>query len=122
MIKVLDFVFNIWYVPFQGAQKGAKFAAVLFLSPSLTFALLGILILLSNLIFGISVVSYFTSFGGSMMAMSTFAIMYFVLDWIYIRNNRDAGSVRYPILYKLLLPVLLLGPLLFFVFAIDKFG
>jgi uncharacterized membrane protein len=119
---IIDFLFNIWFSLFQKAEKGGRLAAVIFLSPSLTFIVMGIVIILIYTFFDVRISSHISALVGSLTSFILFAIIYLLLEKCYVKNGRDAGHIRYPNVHSLLVPVLLLGSLFFFIYTIDKFG
>ena len=121
-MMVLDLLFNICFAPFQKENANGRLAALIWLTPSLTFSLMGSLISLANLLLGIRIFSHVSAMVACIISFLVFAIIYFLLDRIYLKGNRDAGEIRFTVLYSLLLPVLVLGSIVFFSLAIHNFG
>lgn len=119
---LLDFLFNICYAPFLKVKQNGRLAALIWLSPSLTFTFMGILIWLSYFLFGIRVFSHLSAVVSSLISFLIFIAIYLLLDQTYLKKNRDAGAIRFPLLYGLLLPVLVIGSVVFFSLAIYNFG
>jgi len=119
---VLDFLFNICFAPFQKVKKNGRLAALIWLAPSLTFAFMGTLIWLNYFLFGIRIFSHVTALVSSVISFLIFIAIYLLLDRTYLKRNRDAGEIKFPILYGLLLPILVIGSIVFFSLTIYKFG
>lgn len=119
---LLDFLFNIWYSPFRNAQKGGRILPVIFLAYSLTFLFLGFLILLTYFLFDFRLFSFISPLLASFLSILTYILFYFILNLIYNKKNREISRIRYPIVYGLLIPFLLLGPMFLFIYSLDKFG
>lgn len=118
---VLDFLFNICFAPFQKVKTNGRLASLIWLTPSLTFTIMGILNVLLYAVFG-SVTSILSPLALGIFMLLLFAAIYLFLDRIYLKGNRNAGEIRLPILYGLLLPILVIGSIVFFSLTIYKFG
>lgn len=121
-MKIIDFLFNIWFALFRKSGKGGKIAAVIFLSPSLTYLILGFIIATSNVLFGIRIFNYIGPLPFSIISLAVFGLTYYSLNKVYVKGQRDSGEIRYPILLSLMTPLLLLTPLFLFIYIIDKLG
>lgn len=119
---IIDFLFNIWLSLFKKSGKGGRVAAVIFLSPSLTFLIMAMLIMGFNAVLNIRIITYVSAGLGSLISFLLFALILNSLRISYVKNERDAGEIKYPKLYVLLVPVLFFGSLFLFVFSIDRFG
>ena len=119
---VLDFLFNVCYAPFLKVKQNGRLAALIWLSPSLTFSFMGILIWLNYFLLGIRIFSHLSALVSCVISFLIFAAIHFLLNRIYLKGNRDAGEMRFPILFGLLLPVLFIGSIVFFSLAIYNFG
>jgi hypothetical protein len=118
---LLDFLFNICFAPFRNAIKGGRIGALFLFTPSLTFILAGIINILFHQTIGRITLSL-SPLALAAIMLSIFVSSYFLLDTIYIKRNREIGKMSYPILYVLLLPILLLGSVIFFAFTVDEFA
>ena len=69
-----------------------------------------------------SVTSILSPLGLGIFMLLLFTVIYLFLDRIYLKGNRSAGEIRFPVLYGLLLPILAFGSIVFFSLTIYKFG
>lgn len=116
---LLDFLFNVCFAPFQKVGNG-RFAALIWLSPSLTFICTGsinIILFFLRPIINIKLSAMVVGIGSFIV----FAIIAYSLNNIYIKNNRDAGKIRFAILHGLLIPILFIGSIVFFSMSLYKF-
>jgi hypothetical protein len=118
---ILDFLFKICFAPFQKVEKNGRLAALIWLTPSLTFTIMGILNALFHVALG-SVTSRLSPLALGIFMLLLFAVIYLFLDRIYLKGNRSAGEIKFPILYGLLLPILVIGSIVFFSLTIYNFG
>ncbi len=118
---MLDFLFNICFAPFHNAIKGGRLGALFSLTPSLTFTLAGVVNILFYKTVG-RITLIFSPFILSLSMLLLFVAIYFLLDRIYIKNNRTLSKMRFPFLYGLLLLPFFLGSIIFFVFTVGRFG
>lgn len=118
---VLDFLFNICFAPFQKVKTNGRLAALIWLTPSLTFSIMGILNVLLYAAFG-SVTFIFSPLVLGIFMLLLFVVIYLFLDRTYLKGNRNAGEIRFTVLYVLLLPILVIGSIVFFSLTIYKFG
>jgi len=118
---VIDFLFNICFAPFRKAKANGRLAALIWLTPSLTFTIMGIFNVLLYAALG-SVTSILSPLALGIFMLVLFAVIYAFLNRIYLKGNRSAGDIKFPILYGLLLPMLVIGSIVFFGFTIYKFG
>jgi hypothetical protein len=121
-MKVLDFLFNICFAPFQKVKTNGRLAALIWLTPSLAFTLMGLLIWLTNLLLGVRIFSHITALTAGIISVLIATALYLLLDRIYLKGNRNTGEIRFTVLYILLLPILVIGSIVFFSLAIYKFG
>jgi hypothetical protein len=119
---VLDFLFNVCFAPFQNVKNNGRLAALIWLTPSLTFVFMGSLIWLTNVLFDVRLFSHASALAASITSVTIFVGFYLLLNRIYLTGNRDAGEIKFTILYILILPILVIGSIVFFAFAINKFG
>jgi hypothetical protein len=119
---VLDFLFNVCYAPFQKVKANGRLAALIWLTPSLAFTFMGSLIWLTNLLLGVRIFSHITALTAGIVSVLIATSIYLLLDRTYLKGNRDAGEIRFTVLYVLLLPILVIGSVVFFSLAIYKFG
>lgn len=119
---IIDFLFNIWFSLFKKSSKGGKIASILFLSPSLTYLILAVVIVTLNIFFDIRIFSHVSALSFTILSLAVFGLTYYFLNKIYIKGQRDSGEIRYPILFSLMTPLLLLAPLFLFIYIIDKLG
>lgn len=119
IMKILDFLFNICYAPFQKEPNG-RFIALIWLLPSLVFFFIGLLnICMYSL--GVSIISNITPLSGSFGAISIFVFFSLALDKIYIKHKRNTGEIKFVILHGLLIPVMVIGSIIFFSMSLYKF-
>jgi hypothetical protein len=118
---VIDFLFNICFAPFQKVKANGRLAALIWLTPLLTSTIMGILNVLLYAALG-SVTSILSPLALGIFMLLLFAAIYLFLDRIYLKGNRSAGDIKFPILYGLLLPILVIGSIVFFSLTIYKFG
>jgi hypothetical protein len=113
---ILDFLFNICYAPFLKVKQNGRFAALIWLTPPLTFISVGILhIFLYYLNIQMS------SIAVAIMCFTVFAIIFFILNRVYVKNNRYTGTPKFPVLCALLIFVMIIGSIIFFSVAIGRF-
>lgn len=118
---LLDFLFNICYVPFRNTIKGGRFGALFILTPSLTFIISGAI----NFVFYKLKGAITQSFNPLVLAVGMLFIFYSVFSFLnktYVKNNRDVYHMKYPTLYIILLPVFFIGSIILFGFTVSKFG
>jgi hypothetical protein len=111
---ILDFLFNICFLPFRKVSVNGRLAALIWLTPSLSFTFMGFLIIFINLIFGIKILSAISALTASFLSLLIGFVIFLSLDYIYLKGNRDAGIVKFKFIYYLLLPTLVLGSIVFF--------
>lgn len=116
---MLDFLFNVCYAPFQKEPRG-RFIALVWLTPSLTFTFIGALNILLHYL-GAGVISIVSPMVGCILAFAIFAAIAFMMDKVYEKGKRDTGKIRFPILHGLLIPILVLGSVIFFAMSLYKF-
>jgi len=121
-MKLLDFLFKICFAAFQSVEKGGRQAALIWLSPSLTFYFLGSIIWLLRFLFNIRIFSHISALASSIIAFATFFLFLYLLYMTYIRNERDIGKIRYRILFILMMPVMFVGSIIFFIYCVKHFG
>jgi len=121
-MKLLDFLFKISFAAFQNVEKGGRQAALIWLSPSLTFYFLGSLIWLLRFLFNIRIFSHLSAFATSIIAFTMFFLFLFLLHMIYIKNDRSIGKIRYRIFYIMMMPVMFFGSIIFFIYCVKHFG
>jgi len=116
---ILDFLFNICYAPFQNEPKG-RLIALIWLLPSLVFFFVGMLNVCLYSI-GFSIIQNINPLSGAIGAVSIFVIFAILLDRVYIKNNRQTGKIKSVILFGFLIPVLVIGSIIFFSMSLYKF-
>jgi len=103
-------------------KTNGRLAALIWLTPSLAFTFMGSLIWLTNLLLGVRIFSHITALTAGIISVLIATAIYLFLDRTYLKGNRDAGEIRFTVLYVLLLPILVIGSIVFFSLAIYKFG
>jgi hypothetical protein len=109
---ILDFLFNICFAPFQKVKKNGRLAALIWLTPALTFLLMGLFNTLFYLLFG-SVSRVLDPLLGGVFIITIFVFLSIVLDKIYLSGNRAVGEIKFLYLYYFLLPMFFFGSLIF---------
>jgi len=118
-MRVLDFLFNICYSPFQKVGNG-RFAALIWLVPPLTFVIVGLIHIFLYYLRPIVNIK-FTSMAGAIGCFGLFALIFFFLNKIYVKGERDTGKVRFPVLCAILIFVMMVGSIIFFSMSLYKF-
>ena len=70
--EITRFSFKINFAAFQNVEKGGRQAALIWLSPSLTFYFLGLLIWLLRFLFSIRIFSHLSALATSIIALAMF--------------------------------------------------
>ncbi len=119
-MKILDFLFNICFAPVRKVKTNGRLAALIWLAPSLTFIVMGII---NALLYGFlgKITSVISPLVLAVFILILFAMVYLALDRIYLKGNRATGNLSFTIAI-LLLPILVIGSMVFFAFTVDKFG
>jgi len=118
---LLDFLFNICYAPFLNVNRNGRLAAVIWLTPSLTFTLMGVFIFVFHLTIG-RVILVLKPLGLGIFSILLFVLIFVFLDRTYLKGARNAGEIRFPILHGLLLPVFVIGSFVFFALVAYRLG
>jgi len=120
--EITRFSFKINFAAFQNVEKGGRQAALIWLSPSLTFYFLGLLIWLLRFLFSIRIFSHLSALATSIIALAMFFLFLFLLHKIYIRNDRSIGKIGYRVFYIMMMPLMLVGSIVFFIYCVKHFG
>jgi|688.fasta_scaffold1115208_1 putative flippase GtrA len=119
---LVDLLYNIHFAPFRNYPERGKAVAVFLLSSFLTFMLFGVLIIILYSIFEFRFVRTISPVVSGLSAIICYGIIAYTLNKLYIVNNRDAGEIKFPTLFGVLIPILALGGPFFFAYSAYNFG
>ena len=97
-----------------------RFAALIWLVPPLTFMSVGLIHILLYYLRPIVNVK-FTSMTGAIGCFGLFALIFLFLNKIYIKGERDSGTLRFPVLCGILIFVMMVGSITLFSMSLYKF-
>lgn len=118
-MKLIDFIFNICYAPFQKVDNG-RFAALIWLVPTLTFISVGLINMFLYYLHPFISINT-TPIGIGIGCFLIGAIIFLYLDKIYVKNKRDTGKARFPVFCAFLILIMIVGSLVFFSMSLYKF-
>ena len=110
---ILDFLFNICFAPFQKVKKNGRLAALIWLTPALTFFLMGLFNILFYILFG-GILKVLNPILSGIFSILIFIILSVILDKIYLSGNREVGRIKLLYLYYFLLPIFFFGSIIFY--------
>ena len=119
---LIDLLYNIHFAPFRNYPERGKLAAVLLLSSFLTFTFFGLLIIILFSIFEFRLVQTIPPVVSGLSSIICYGIIAYILNKLYVDNNRDAGEINFPTFFGILIPILGLGGPFFFAYSAYKFG
>jgi hypothetical protein len=119
---LIDLLYNIHFAPFRNYPERGRWVAIVLLSSFLTFVFFGLCFMILYGIFHFRLFRTLPDIIGGPALLVCFAILCYILNKTYIVKQRDAGKIRFPVLYGILIPILALAGVLFFGLAADNFG
>ncbi len=121
IMKVLDFLFIIFYAPFV-SMDGGRQAAIICLAPTLTFYLTAFLIRLIHFLFDVRIFSYVSALIASVLSLLIFIVVCILLYRVYVKEERYVGEIGLRWLRGMMIPVVFIGSIIFFIYTVKHFG
>lgn len=119
---ILDLIFKIHFAPFRNyPERGRPLAAILS-AQALTYLIFAFLLIILYHIFNYRLFRMLPPIVDGLLMCACYVILWYVFDKVYVKNSRDAGEIKYPVLYGLLVPILLIGSLFSLIYFGNKFG
>jgi hypothetical protein len=119
---LLDLLYSIHFAPFRNYPDRGRWAAIFLLSSFLTFTFFGLFCMVLYSFFDFRFLRTLPPIISALFSIVMYAALIFILNKVYIVDQRSTEKVEVPSLVGLLIPILALGAVMFFGYSAYKFG
>lgn len=119
---VLDLLFNIHFAPFQKYPERGRVVATFLLSQFLTLIFCGMSCIVLNWLFDLRLIRTISPEISGILSVLFYFIFFLFLNKVYIVDQRNTDRFMVCELFGLLIPILTIFAVLFFGYAVYKFG